>query len=120
MESNDLRDIDPALGGIGELARIGGGTVGHLRAMRQHAINTDGALPARFKALSAVLWSISARCEPCIRYYVTRARALGATEAELGEILAVAATMGGCVGETWALKALAAFHAASGNVAGCC
>jgi hypothetical protein len=40
---------------------------------------------------------------------VQQARGLGATEAELGEFLAVASTMGGCVGEMWALKAFKAY-----------
>jgi nucleoside-diphosphate-sugar epimerase len=36
-------------------------------------------------------------------------RDVGATQAELGEFLAVASTMGGCVGEMWALKAFKAY-----------
>lgn len=43
--------------------------------------------------------------EPCIVFYVQQAVTLGATEAELGEALVVASTMGACVGEMWALKA---------------
>ncbi|MCK8653291.1 hypothetical protein [Ralstonia sp. RRA.1] len=34
---------------------------------------------------------------------------LGATEHEVGEVLAVASTMGSCVGEMWALKAFKAY-----------
>lgn len=105
---------------MGEFGRIGGGTARHLQAMRQEALFADGALSARFKVLAAVLWSVSARCEPCIRYYVARAQELGATEQELGELLAVAATMGGCVGETWALKAIEAFHATPAAADACC
>ena len=42
----------------------------------------------------------------------------GVSEAEVGEILAVASTMGGCVGEMWALKAWKAYKDfASGQVA---
>nr|WP_294866237.1 hypothetical protein [uncultured Pseudogulbenkiania sp.] len=36
-------------------------------------------------------------------------RQLGATGKEMGEMLAVASTMGGCVGEMWALKAFKAY-----------
>jgi alkylhydroperoxidase/carboxymuconolactone decarboxylase family protein YurZ len=54
-------------------------------------------------------WAISARCEPCIKYYVLQAIKSGATEGEVGEFLAIASTMGGCVGEMWALKAFKAF-----------
>ncbi len=34
---------------------------------------------------------------------------VGASEEELGEFLGVGATMGGCVGEMWALKAYKAY-----------
>lgn len=50
----------------------------------------------------------------------------GVSEAEVGEILAVASTMGGCVGEMWALKAWKAYkdfiggHAAHQDEPGCC
>jgi AhpD family alkylhydroperoxidase len=72
------------------------------------------------------VWSISARCEPCIAYYVQQAAMRGVSEAEVGEILAVASTMGGCVGEMWALKAWKAYkdfiggHAAHQDEPGCC
>jgi len=56
------------------------------------------------------LWSIAVRCEPCIKFYVQEAAKKGATETELCEFLAVGSTMGGCVGETWSLKAYKAFH----------
>ena len=81
----------------------------HIDQMRQAAIYADdGALPARIKALAALLWSVSSRCEPCIAHYARKAVELGATREEMAEMLAVASTMGGCVGETWALKAFAA------------
>ena len=80
----------------------------HLKVMRQEAIFSDGVLPARIKALAAALWSVSARCEPCIEAYMRKARELGATPEETGEMLAIASAMGGCVGETWANKALTA------------
>lgn len=104
-----LKHIDPSLDLMKDFARITQGTAKHIQAMREGAIFTDGALPAHVKALSAMLWSISSRCEPCIVYYVQQAATRGATEAEVGEVLAVASTMGGCVGEMWALKAYKAY-----------
>lgn len=102
-----------------EFAKISHGTARHLKLMRQETLFTDGVLPARVKVLAAALWSISARCEPCIRFYMMKARELGATRDEIGEVLAIASTMGGCVGETWAAKA---FSVVSKNFpeAGCC
>ncbi|MBV5292942.1 MAG: carboxymuconolactone decarboxylase family protein [Curvibacter lanceolatus] len=104
-----LTDIDPALGLMAEFGKLTGNTTRHINQMRQEAIFKDGELPARVKALSAMLWAISARCEPCFKFYVQQAVKLGATEREMGEMLAVASTMGGCVGEMWALKAFKAY-----------
>jgi AhpD family alkylhydroperoxidase len=101
--------IDPALDLFSEFGKLTKGTAKHISAMRQEVIFAEGAVPARLKALAAMVWSISARCEPCLKYYVQQAVRLGATKGELGEFLAVASTMGGCVGEMWALKAFEAY-----------
>lgn len=110
---------DQELAAHREFAEISLGTARHLKFMRQDAIFSDGVLPARLKALAAALWSVSARCEPCIRFYMQKARELGATRDEIGEMLAIASVMGGCVGETWAVKA---FTEASDDPSGahCC
>ena len=105
----DLKKIDPSLGLVKEFSKISGSTVSHIDKMRSEVIFQDGSVPAKFKALSAMLWSISARCEPCIKFYVVQAIGKGVTEPELGEFLAIANTMGGCVGEMWALKAFQAY-----------
>jgi AhpD family alkylhydroperoxidase len=110
MKTQSLTHIDPALDLMTEFGKLTGHTTRHVNQMRQDTIFSDGVLPARIKVLAAVLWSISARCEPCIKFYVQRAAGLGVTENELGEMLAVASTMGGCVGEMWALKAFKAYH----------
>lgn len=83
-------------------------TAAHIEQMRQQTLYTDGALSARVKVLAALLWSVSMRCEPCVAHYARKAVELGASREELAEMLAIASTMGGCVGETWALKAFAA------------
>lgn len=102
-------------------SRVSSGTASHIHQMRQKAIFTDGVLEAKLKTMGAMLWSVSARCEPCLKFYAAKAVELGATREELGEMPAVASTMGGCVGETWAVKAFAA--AVSGDEPGdgdCC
>ena len=63
-------DIDPALGLMAEFGKVTKGTVRHIDQMRQDAIFVDGAVPARYKALAATLWAVSARCEPCFKFYV--------------------------------------------------
>lgn len=104
-----LTDIEPAYEHLSNFAKVTSGTTAALQGMRQKVLYSDGALSAKFKVLCSLLWSISARCEPCVKYYAMKAKEFGANEAEVGEICAVASTMGGCVGETWALKAFAVF-----------
>ena len=110
ISSMPLKTIDNSLDLMDDFAKVTQGVTTHIQQMRQAAIFTDGALPARQKALGAMLWSISSRCEPCVAFYVQQAVTRGATEAELGEVLAIASTMGGCVGEMWALKAYKAYR----------
>ncbi|RME24413.1 MAG: carboxymuconolactone decarboxylase family protein [Candidatus Zixiibacteriota bacterium] len=110
MPRKTLSEIDPSFDLMGQFARVTKGTPALIQKMRQQAILADDRVPAKYKALAATLWSVAARCEPCIAFYVQEAAKRGATEEELGEFLAVASTMGGCVGEMWALKAFRAFH----------
>lgn len=91
-----------------QFARATHGTTSQVEEMRKRHIYADGALPSKIKLLMALLWSVQARCEPCIGHYAQRAAESGASEAEIGETLAVAVTMGACVAETWALKAFSA------------
>lgn len=60
------------------------------------------------------MWGVNARCEPCLKFYILKAKELGATESEVGEVLSIASAMGGCVGEMWALKAYKAFKEGGG------
>lgn len=121
-----IADIDPSLGLIAEFGKLTKTTTPRIHAMRQEAIFAEGVLPARFKTLAAMLWAISARCEPCFKFYVQQAVKLGATEGELSEMLAVASAMGGCVGEMWALKAYKAYKDCTKGISqpdpepGCC
>jgi AhpD family alkylhydroperoxidase len=116
-----LDQIDPALSLMKEFSRRTLGTAAAIQKMRQEVIFADGRVPARYKVMAAALWAVSARCEPCIRYYIQQAAKLGVTEEELGEFLAIGSTMGGCVGEMWALKAFAAYREQSAAAeASCC
>ncbi|HAT7074302.1 TPA: carboxymuconolactone decarboxylase family protein [Legionella pneumophila] len=109
MDTKQLKNIDPALGLMNDFSKISLGTTSAIQQLRQHVIFKDGVLPAKIKALIAMVSGINARCEPCLSYYAIQAKTLGASETELGEVLAVVSTMGGCVGEMWALKAYKAF-----------
>ncbi len=113
----DLKEIDPALELMKDFGRITSGMPALIEQMRKTAIFSDGSVPKKYKILTAAIWSISAKCEPCFKYYIQRAVEAGVTESELGEFLAVASTMGGCVGEMWALKAFKAFKDSDGKKA---
>lgn len=121
----DYKKIDPALELMKDFGKITGGMPALIDQMRKKAIFSDGSVPQKYKILTAMIWAISARCEPCFKYYVQRAIQVGTAEAELGEFLAVASAMGGCVGEMWALKAYKAFKEPtdeddSGQPPSCC
>lgn len=109
MATKTLKEIDSAFDLMGQFAKITKGTPALIQKMRLQAIFADGEITSKFKSAAAMLWSISARCEPCIAFYAQEAAKRGITEGELGEFLAVASTMGGCVGEMWALKAYKAY-----------
>ena len=122
----DLKKIDPALELMKDFGKVTNGLPALIEQMRQKAIFSEGTVPRKFKILTAMIWAISARCEPCFKYYIYQAVKAGATEAELGEFLSIASTMGGCVGEMWALKAYKAYkendggESSFGNAPSCC
>lgn len=124
MPNRDLEKIDPALGLMKEFAKVTNGVPAHVQKMRETTIFKEGIVPVKYKVLASVLWAINAKCEPCIRFYIQQAIKAGASEEELGEFLGVAATMGGCVGEMWAIKAYKAYRDSVSGVEGqeesCC
>jgi alkylhydroperoxidase/carboxymuconolactone decarboxylase family protein YurZ len=109
VANQNLADIDPAMTLMGKFAKLTGGSTAAMHKVRRATLYSDGDVPSKYKVLAAALWSVSSRCEPCIKYYVNESIKLGATEKEFAEFMAVATGMGGCVGETWAMKAFKAF-----------
>ena len=107
-----------------EFRRLSPHVTGGLLRMRQEAYR-DGAVPAKFKLLTAMAISIAIRCEPCIQAYVQMAVDKDISQQELIEFLEVAMTMQGCQGEEWALKAFALYkecldHGSTPTTSGCC
>ena len=107
-----------------ELRRLSPKVTGGLLRMRQEAYR-DGVVPAKYKLLTAMVISVTIRCEPCIRAYVQMAVEKGISQEELIEFLEVAMTMQGCPGEEWALKAYAVYkgsldRGAISDATGCC
>lgn len=109
MTSNKSEFSGSAPDIMAEFSKLTRASTAHMNKLRMTTIYTDGAVSAKYKVLAAALWSVSARCEPCVKYYAREARQRGVTDGEFAEFLAVATGMGGCVGETWAIKAFEAF-----------
>ena len=57
----------------------------------------DGALPAQTKEMLGLAASVVLRCDDCITYPMIKTVELGITDAELGEIFAVAVVVGGSI-----------------------
>jgi AhpD family alkylhydroperoxidase len=74
------------------------------------AATADGQFSAAQKQLVATAISVVVGCEDCIFYHVDAAKRLGAGEAALSEVLAVADEMGGGPAIMYAGKALEAFR----------
>lgn len=63
------------------------------------AAMADGSIPARTKELIAVAVALTTQCPYCVEVHTQRAKAAGCTEAELAEVVMVAAALraGGAV-----------------------
>lgn len=59
------------------------------------AAGAPGALDARTKQAIAVALSVLARCEPCIKHHVKKARDMGFSQAEIDEAAWMAIAFGG-------------------------
>lgn len=53
----------------------------------------DGALPAKIKEVIAVAVAVTTQCPYCIEIHAKKAKAAGATEAELAEAILVSAAL---------------------------
>ena len=71
-----------------------------------------GALTEKEKEFIALGIGVSQRCQGCVAFHVKALRRLGATKAELDEVLAVAVYMGGGPSLMYAANAVAAFDEA--------
>lgn len=98
-----------AKGRIGALAKAAPGVMEGFAKISK-AATTDGQFSAAQKELVATAISVVVGCEDCILYHVDAAKRLGADEAALAEVLAVAVEMGGGPAIMYAGKALEAFR----------
>jgi AhpD family alkylhydroperoxidase len=87
-------DLPDVMKGFGELAK---------------AATRDGALDKKTKELIALALGVAARCDACIGFHVQALVALGTSQAELEEALAMAVYMGGGPSLMYSANALSAF-----------
>ncbi|HMN85141.1 MAG TPA: carboxymuconolactone decarboxylase family protein [Bauldia sp.] len=69
----------------------------------------DGALSRKHKELIALALSVASRCDGCVAYHAKRVAELGASRAEVSEVLGVAIQMGGGPSMVYGGEALRAF-----------
>ena len=73
------------------------------------AATRDGVLDAKTKELIALGIGVAAHCEGCIGFHTQALARLGATRAEVHEVLGIAVYMGGGPALMYAANAVAAF-----------
>ena len=94
---SSLRKTQPeAMRGFGQLAQ---------------ASMADGAISAKHKELIALAIGVTQRCSGCIGFHVKALQKLGATRAELEEMLTVCTYMGGGPALMYAAETLKAWEA---------
>ena len=76
-----------------------------------------GALDEKTKELIAMALSVAARCDPCVGYHAKALVKLGATRAELDEMLGMCVYMGGGPSLMYAAAAIAAYEEFGGEKA---
>jgi AhpD family alkylhydroperoxidase len=90
------------------LHKDGGEPLAAFRAVVK-AAGTDGALSHKDKELIALAISIAIRCEGCIVFHTRACVRLGATRAEILDMLGVAVEMGGGPSAVYGAQALACY-----------
>ena len=81
------------------------------------AAGKDGVLDAKTEELIAMALSVAARCDPCVGYHAKALVKLGATRAELDEMLGMCVYMGGGPSLMYAAAAIAAYEEFGGEKA---
>ena len=74
------------------------------------AASRDGTLDKKTKELIALALGVAAHCDPCIGFHMKALVKLGATRAEIEEVLGMTIYMGGGPSAMYAADALAAYE----------
>lgn len=107
-----VKDYKDIIGGIsqyaGELRKAAPEGMAGFHAMAK-AAGADGALDRKSKELVALAIGVSQRCDGCIGFHAKALHELGATRAEVAEVLMMCVYMGGGPSLMYAADALRAY-----------
>ena len=104
--------LDTTRAQLRELGKLVPEAVKGFNALQKGA-KENGSLTLREKELVALGIAIADRCEPCILFHVEALRKAGGTREDLGDVCAMAMTMGGGPALMYAARALAAWDEAA-------
>ncbi len=108
MMQNWAELIENMNGGVKALRQGAPDVMKGFSALAQAAL-AENALEKKTKELIALALGVAARCEPCIAYHAEAAVKLGATRAEILEVMGMAVYMGAGPSVMYAAKALEAY-----------
>jgi len=95
-DPNHQSDQSPSDAGGGVTDTAGGATVAERKFQEfLQAAGAPGALDAKTKQAIAIALSVLARCEPCVKSHVKKARAMGFSQEEIDEAAWMAIGFGG-------------------------
>jgi len=96
-ETNNMACCDPSHQSDHSPSNAGGGVTAAERKFQEflQAAGAPGALDAKTKQAVAIALSVLARCEPCVKSHVKKARAMGFSQEEIDEAAWMAIGFGG-------------------------
>lgn len=108
MDSNPIAAYHKLGAGVRDLSTAQPEIMAGFAEMHR-AVQTDGALTAKAKELTALAIAISTQCRGCIIFHVHDAIKFGATREEVSETIGVAVLMGGGPSVVYGTEALQTF-----------
>ena len=95
-DPNHQSDHSPSGAGGGATDTAGGATAAERKFQEfLQAAGAPGALDAKTKQAIAIALSVLARCEPCVKSHLKKARAMGFSQEEIDEAAWMAIGFGG-------------------------
>ena len=92
------QDVECCAGGHDSAGVAAGGssTIGEKFQEFMKAANAPGALDAYTKQAISIALSVLAKCEPCVKSHIKKAKEMGFSQQEIDEAAWLAVSFGGC------------------------